>query len=96
MNEVIQYISTTIGSQEAQLLSRLEINESEEENTLSEVLKYIPWRKIRSHLERLGRSDIVEHITKSTLITEGIYFQIVSAVFYISTTKNFWIDLEVL
>ena len=73
MSDVIEYISTTIGPQKAQLLSRLEIDQSEGETLFSEVLKDRPWRDISFHLERLGRTDIVEYITKNTLITEGMY-----------------------
>ena len=73
MDDVIKYISNEIGPQEAQLLSRLGMHQIEEETKLSEILKHLPWRDISFHLERLGRSDIVEHIMRNTLITEGSY-----------------------
>ncbi|XP_066931512.1 uncharacterized protein [Clytia hemisphaerica] len=72
LDDVIQYISSEIGPQKPQLLSRLEIDQSEEETPLSEILKDIPWHHISLHLERLGRSDIVDHLTKNTLLTEDI------------------------
>ena len=65
LDDVIQYILNEIGPQKCQLLSRLGINESKEE-TLFEILESIPWRDISLHLERLGRSDIVDYITKNT------------------------------
>ena len=71
MDDVIEYISTEIGPEKSPLLSRLGMDQNSDETPLSEILKDIPWRKISFHLERLGRTDIVEHITKNTLVTEG-------------------------
>ena len=61
--------------QQRKLLQGLEINSEEENLVFSQKLENIPWNKIKFQLELLERSDIVDMIIKSTLITKGIYLK---------------------
>ena len=71
LQNVRDYVSREIGSQKMQLLSRLGIATGGSEVDCAEALRDIKWWRLSLELERLGKTDIVEHITKSTLITEG-------------------------
>ena len=61
--------------QQRKLLQGLEINSEEENLVFSQKLENIPWNKIKLQLELLERSDVVNMITKNTLITKGNYLR---------------------
>ena len=71
LQEVLDYVIQAIGGQERRLLSRLSTTTSKTQENLKE-LKNVTWQRLSVELERLGRADIVKHIIKNTLITEGI------------------------
>ena len=71
LQEVLDFVSNEIGPQRTKLLSRLHIMANSEVD-VADALKIVSWRRLLKELERLERMDIVEHITKNTLITEGI------------------------
>ena len=50
---------------------RLSFNEDQ---TLQEQLKTVPWPRLKQELELIGKTDLIETIKKTTFITKGIYF----------------------
>ena len=69
---MIGIIESNLNEEEQQkLLRRLGVNFEEE--MFSQKLENIPWNKIKRQLELLERIDVVNNITKNTLITIGIF-----------------------
>uniref|UniRef100_A0A7M5V4V2 NACHT domain-containing protein n=1 Tax=Clytia hemisphaerica TaxID=252671 RepID=A0A7M5V4V2_9CNID len=73
LQEVLDYVIEEIGEEDKQLLlSSLNITKSKTLENLEEVINNVTWPRLSYELERLGRVDIVKHITKRTLITSDI------------------------
>ena len=73
LREVFDIIERNLDKDHQQkLLQRLKINLDGGNLVFSQKLENIPWNDIKLQLELTGRKDIVELITKNTLITEGI------------------------
>ena len=52
-----------------ELLSQLGLVKREE--SYDERIKYVPWVRIKSELELLGKDDLIKKIKNTTLITKG-------------------------
>ena len=50
---------------------RLSFNEDE---TLQEQLKTVPWSRLKEELELIGKTDLIKTIKETTLVIKGIIF----------------------
>ena len=70
MKEVRQYVSNEISAHKDKLLQRLG-KENNEGLSVEEAMENVPWLDLKKTLLKIGRNDMVDHIEKNTLITEG-------------------------
>ena len=76
LREVIHIIKRNLDeTQQRKLLQGLGINSEKVNLVFSQKLEKTPWNKIKLQLELLERSDVVNMITKNTLITKGNYLR---------------------
>ncbi|XP_066926282.1 E3 ubiquitin-protein ligase DZIP3-like [Clytia hemisphaerica] len=72
LEEVLQKIEQLLTDQEhRRLLKNLGI-EYEEGMTIQELLESVPWKDLKKELEMMRRYNVVEHIQKTTLITNAL------------------------
>ena len=70
LKEVRQYVSTEIGDQKDKLLQRLG-KENNKGLSVEEAIENVPWLDLKKTLLKIERNDMMDHIEKNTLITEG-------------------------
>ncbi|XP_066934495.1 uncharacterized protein [Clytia hemisphaerica] len=69
---VSQYVSSEIGDQKDKLLQRLG-KENKKSLSVEESIENVSWLDLKKNLLKVGRHDMVDHIERNTLITEGLY-----------------------
>ena len=67
--KVRQYVLSEIGDQKDKLLQRL--GKERGLKSVEEAIENVPWLDLKKNLLNVGRNDMVDHIEKNTLITEG-------------------------
>ncbi|XP_066917682.1 uncharacterized protein [Clytia hemisphaerica] len=72
LTEVRQYVSSEIGDQKDKLLQRLG-KENNKGLSVEEAIENVSWLDLKKNLLKVGRHDMVDHIERNTLITEGLY-----------------------
>ena len=73
---VLELISDALDENELEeLLSQLS-GLAEKEGSFDERIKCVPWTRIKSELELLGKSNLIKTIKSTTLITKGKSFSL--------------------
>ena len=70
LKEVREYVSSEISGQKDKLLQRLGKGNNKD-LSIEEAMENVPWLDLKKTLLKVGRNDMVDHIEKNTLITEG-------------------------
>ena len=74
LEEVLNHISKELTEKESKkLLRNLGIDDDDPQKEFSEKLEDVPWLNLKKQLEKMGKDEIIDHIKKNTLITQGTH-----------------------